>query len=127
MVAPIYSNRKGIYKDLYREIDSDNKKKTSLKGSPKGIYKDLYRQIEQETIAFKNNENNKQGNFFQSIKKKANYVLSKVSYVFSSARGESKPLILACFVANKSVNSYVGNTSPHYSRQGKRQRIYNDR
>lgn len=56
MVAPIYSNRKGIYKDLYREIDADNKKKeaSQVKKQPKGIYKDLYRQLdENKSVSFK--------------------------------------------------------------------------
>lgn len=58
MVAPIhseYSNKKGIYKDLYREIEADNKKKSiaaSLATRPKkGIYAKLYRQIEEDKAA----------------------------------------------------------------------------
>ena len=50
MVAPIYSNRKGIYKDLYRQLDADNKKKEASQApKPKrGIYVDLYRQFEED-------------------------------------------------------------------------------
>lgn len=62
MVAPLqsnYSNRKGIYKDLYREIDADNKKKEASKArSPrKGIYRDIYKHIEKENaLIFKANQ-----------------------------------------------------------------------
>lgn len=66
MVTSIYSNKKGIYKDLYREIDADNKKKKKeeeayLAQRPKkGIYVDLYRQLEQDkAVSFKSNEENK--------------------------------------------------------------------
>lgn len=50
MVTSIYSNKKGIYQDLYREIDAKNKKKetSQIKRQPRGIYKDLYRTIESE-------------------------------------------------------------------------------
>lgn len=54
-----YSNRKGIYKDLYRAIDTENKKKEK-KDDPfkafrqrKGIYVDLYRQLEEDKAAVK--------------------------------------------------------------------------
>lgn len=61
MVAPIYSDRKGIYKDLYREIDADNKRKGLEKDASqarkprKGIYVNLYRQLKEDnkTINFK--------------------------------------------------------------------------
>lgn len=58
-----YSNRKGIYKDLYREIDADNKKKetSQVKKQPKGIYKDLYRQLDEDkSVSFKASEQKKE-------------------------------------------------------------------
>lgn len=58
-----YSNRKGIYRDLYREIDADNNKKKKMDAAyqtpraKKGIYKDLYRQLEEDkSVSFKANE-----------------------------------------------------------------------
>lgn len=54
-----YSNRKGIYKDLYREIGSDNKKKEASLApiTKKGIYRDIYRNLEEEkAVSFKAND-----------------------------------------------------------------------
>lgn len=61
MVSSIYSNKKGIYQDLYREIDAENKKKetSQIKRHPKGIYKDLYRTLETEKTSFKASEKKK--------------------------------------------------------------------
>lgn len=62
MVASIYSNKKGIYKDLYREIDADNKKReaSQVPKQKKGIYVDLYRQLEEDkAVSFKSNEEDK--------------------------------------------------------------------
>lgn len=117
MVAPIYSNRKGIYKDLYREIDSDNKKQdASLARKPrKGIYVELYKQIE-----FKNNERkNSQNNLYGlAFKKLINDITSKASYFFSCAAGEVRMLIIAVLVAKKPINSYIENNLGTYSSQG---------
>lgn len=125
MVAPIYSNRKGIYKDLYREIDADNKKKKSdidsnVKKNKKGIYVELYRQIE-----FKNNESKNDSNnlYALAFKKLVKDIFSNISYFFSSASIEIKPLILACMVAKKPINDYIGN-SLHNINTGL---YYNDR
>lgn len=112
MVAPIYSNKRGIYKDLYREIESDkNKKKkaenTHLARKPKkGIYVELYRQIE-----FKNNErkNNSNNLYILAFKKFINDVSSSIARFFSSATGEVKMLIVAYMVAKKPINSYIEN------------------
>lgn len=79
MVAPIYSSKKGIYKDLYREIDADNRKKAkeeeaSLASRPKkGIYVNLYRQIEEDkAVSFKSKkEENKEKNIWHSYPLKA--------------------------------------------------------
>jgi len=111
MVAPInsdYSNRKGIYKDLYREMDFDNKKKESsqVKRQPKGIYTELYRQIK-----FKNKEREDEYSnlYIIALSKLVRDVFSRVSYFFSSATGEIKMLIIACMVAKKPINSYIEN------------------
>lgn len=119
MVAPIYSNRKGIYKDLYREIDTDKKKQKedSAKKPPKGIYANLYSQFEVEKTAFKNNKKEKKGHFIQSLQKKIDYAFSKIYYLFSSTKGEIKMLILACFVAKKPINDYIESTI-YYQNQG---------
>lgn len=108
MVAPIYPNKKGIYQDLYREIDSDNKKKIkeSEKRTPKGIYKNLYAQIKNEKIAFRDNKDEKI-NIFQNIQKFLNFVFSKASYIFSSANAELKMLILTFMFAKKPINNYI--------------------
>lgn len=120
MVAPLqsdYSNRKGIYKNLYREIDSNNKKKefSQEKRSKKGIYVELYKQI-----GFKNREQrNDQNNLYLlAFKKFVKDTLSKVSYFFSPASPEVKPLIVACIVAKKPINSYIENNLGIYSSQG---------
>ena len=120
MVAPIYTNRKGIYSDLYREIDAENKKKeASIARKPKkGIYVELYKQIE-----FKNNERKKDSNNFQSnlyvlaLKKLVRNIFSSLSYFFSSARREVKVLIVACIVAKEPINSYIENNLQTYQNQ----------
>lgn len=123
MVAPIYPNKKGIYQDLYKEIDSDNKKKIkeSEKKAPKGIYKNLYTQIENEKIAFQNNDD-KKSNILQNIQKIMNFTFSKASYIFSSANAELKLLILTFMVAKNPINNYIENNIA-YSEQG----YYSDR
>lgn len=111
MVAPLhstYSSRKGIYRDLYREIDSDNKKKdaSQVRKPRRGIYVELYKQIN-----FRNREQrNDQSNLYLlAFKKFINDTLSKVSYFFSPASLEVKPLIVACMVAKKPINDYIEN------------------
>lgn len=114
MVAPLHSNyssRKGIYKDLYKEIDSDNKKKKSdidsnARRPRKGIYVELYKQID-----FKNREQRSdQSNLYLlAFKKFVKDTLSRVSYFFSPASLEIKPLIVACMVAKKPIDSYIEN------------------
>lgn len=123
MVAPIYSNRKGIYKDLYREIDSDNKKKEVSKARKprKGIYVEMYKQIE-----FRNNESNNNPNnlYALAFKTLINDLVSKVSYFFSSAAGEIKMIIVALMVAKKPINSYIENNLQTYDIEGS---YYHDR
>ena len=115
MVAPLqsdYSNKKGIYKDLYREIDSDNKKKNvSLARKPKkGIYVELYKQIEFQNNDRKNDSNSFQNNLYiLAFKKLVKDTFSRISYLFSSASKEIKMLIVACMVVKKPINSYIEN------------------
>lgn len=126
MVAPIYSNKKGIYKDLYREIDTDRKKQTedSAKKPPKGIYANLYNQFEIEKNAFKNNQKKDKKSFILTLQKKLDYVFSKIYYLIPSARSEIKMLILTLMIAKKPINSYIENNLQAYSNQGN---YYNDR
>ena len=111
MVAPIYSNRKGIYKDLYREIDADNKKKelSKAKRQPKGIYRDLYEHILEFKGQDANRNANENINIIQSVQRRIGIYFSKMSYFFSSASSSLKMLILACIVAKKPINSYIEN------------------
>lgn len=123
MVAPIYLNRKGIYKDLYREIDSDNKKKdtSQARGPKRGIYVNLYNQIE-----FKNNESKPEPNnlYALALKKLIKDISSKASRCFSATTSEVKMLIAAFMIAKKPINSYIENNLQTYSSQGI---YYNDR
>lgn len=130
MVAPLqadYSNKKGIYKNLYREIDSNNKKKelSQVKRPKKGIYVELYKQIE-----FKNNERRNDSNnlYVLAFKKLVSDIFSKISYFFSAATGEVKMLIVACVVAKKPINSYIENCLQTYpSSEQNLGNYYNDR
>lgn len=127
MVAPIYSNKKGIYKDLYREIESDNKQIKDKKKSPRGIYANLYRQIENDMkgITFKNNNNDNNSNktlHIQIFKSIFNDVVSKFSLLFSAVATEFKIVIFAFALAKNPVNSYIQNIE-EYNEQG----IHNDR
>jgi hypothetical protein len=57
MVTSIYTDKKGIYKDLYRTIEAEKQpQQTCQSRERKGIYKDLYRTLETEKISFKANE-----------------------------------------------------------------------
>lgn len=116
MVAPLqsnYSNKKGIYSDLYREIDADNKKKdaSAARKPRKGIYVQLYKQIE-----FKNNERKNDSNnlYVLAFKELIKDIFSRISYCFSSASREVKMLIVACMVAKKPINSYIENNWDSY-------------
>lgn len=124
MVAPLhadYSNRKGIYKNLYMEIDADNKKKkaseASSRRSPKGIYKNLYEHIE----GFKGQENKQRSplyiEFIPTIQRSFGFVFARASAIFSSAGSEIKMLILACLIAKKPINNYIENNI-NYLNQG---------
>lgn len=125
MVAPLQSNysiRKGIYRDLYNEIDSDNKKKSEIfkKDKPRGIYAQLYKQLERE-YSFKSQRDEQQVPLHilivGTMQKMINHVFSKVSYFFSGVGAEIKPLLLAVLVAKKPINNYIDNNI-NYSNQG---------
>lgn len=126
MVAPIYANKKGIYKNLYKEIDSDNKKKkaeeVSSKRSPKGIYKDLYEQINSFTGQENKQKETWDINLLKFISKRINFIFSKASCFFSTTKVEIKMLIIACILAKKPVSNYIENNI-NYLNQG----YYNDR
>jgi len=125
MVAPIYSNRRGIYKDLYREIDTKNKKEESSKTrrSKKGIYINLYRQLERDkqNILFKQDEDDRKillTQLVKFVKKGTTNFLSKISYFFSAVAGEFKMLAMAFVIAKKPINSYIENNLPTYDNEG---------
>lgn len=74
MVSLIYTNKKGIYQDLYRTIEAEKQpQQNSQPIQRKGIYKDLYRTIDAEKrelprqISFKANETNKKKEDKKSI------------------------------------------------------------
>jgi len=123
MVAPIYSNKKGIYRDLYREIDSDNKKMdaSQIRRPKKGIYVELYKQI-----VFQNNdgEKNQKNVYLLASKKLVKDLFSRISYFFSFATGEAKMLIVACMVVKKPINSYIENNLQTYPSQEQCQGLY---
>lgn len=115
MITPIdANNKKGIYKDLYREINSDNRnlkaEVASCRRQPKGIYKNLYNQI---GFSFKEQQDKTMqawhANGLQVVRKEFNLMFSKLSYFFSSARSEIKMLMLAFIVAKKPINNYIDN------------------
>lgn len=122
MVQAIHSNKKGIYKNLYLEIESENKKKAqenSRKRSPKGIYKDLYTHLDNKY--FTGNEDQKRKSLSsqvaQHLQKGFNTLTSRFSYFFSIAGSELKMLMLAFFVAKKPVSNYIENNLNTYSNQ----------
>lgn len=122
MVQAIHSNKKGIYKNLYLEIESENKKKAqenARKRSPKGIYKDLYTHLDNKY--FTGNEDQKRkslySEFFQHLQKGFSTLTSRFSYFFSIAGSELKMLMLAFFVAKKPVSNYIENNLNTYSNQ----------
>lgn len=96
MVAPLhsnYSNRKGIYKDLYREIDSDNKKRTKeeeiskTRKPSKGIYADLYRQIEEDKIKFSESKSGQEENsFWHKGLSNLSFYISRFETVYSKIK-----------------------------------------
>lgn len=120
MVAPIYSNKKGIYKDLYREIDSDNKNKelSQAKKARKGIYTELYKQIQ-----FENNENPPETNnlYALAFKKFIKDLSSQALRCYTAATIEFKFLIVALIVAKKPINDYI-----EYSMQNSNVGLYNN-
>lgn len=124
MVSSIYSDKKGIYRDLYRTLDSDNKKKKPVKKQRKGIYIDLYKQIENDIkiISFKDSKENEQKSVHLTLiimlKKAIHNFLSKLSFFFSIVASEFKPILFASVVAKKPINNYIENNLPDYQNQG---------
>jgi len=125
MVAPIYANRKGIYSDLYREIEAENKKKeaSQIRKPKKGIYVELYKQIERDkqNIFFKHDEDEHTALFIQFlkvIKKVTSNVLSKISYFISAIAGEFKVIAMAFVIAKKPINNYIDQSLPVYDNEG---------
>lgn len=55
MVNSIYTDKKGIYRDLYRTIEAEKQTHQTFQPKPrKGIYKDLYKHLDEEKqISFK--------------------------------------------------------------------------
>jgi len=111
MVSPVYLNKTGIYKDLYRQIDSDNRAKKnseiSYKRRPRGIYTNLYKQIENDNNA-KNNPNNILFiKFLQIMVNVFDFISSKSSVFFTSTKTSAKMLILGCISIQKPIHNYV--------------------
>lgn len=114
MVQAIYANKKGIYKNLYLEIDSDNKKKkvaadSYYKRSPKGIYRDLYKQLAGFEGREERQENPLVTQIIQLTQKTLSSYFSRMSYFFSSASSSLKVFMLACIIAKKPVSNYIEN------------------
>lgn len=132
MVKAIYIDKKGIYRDLYRTLDSENKQEKPEKRQRKGIYANLYRQLDEEKNAVfpkikfigNNREGKKKINLLLSLRNTCNMFFSKTSYLVSAAAVELKFLVLAFLVAKKPINSYIENTLPDNSNRGNH---YNDR
>lgn len=122
MVSSIYSNKKGIYKDLYRNIDSENKKQEkTIKRQRKGIYANLYRQFEDDAngvIQFRNKEREDKLSRVKIIQNAINNFISKLSFFSSVVAREFKLFILATILVNKPINSYIKNNLYAHSNQG---------
>ena len=95
MVAPLqsdYLNRKGIYRDLYREIDSDNRKKEALqvKKPRRGIYVNLYKHLEAEKklIQFRKKETEQsKENFLDRSFSNLFFFMSRIEVITKTAFG----------------------------------------
>lgn len=128
MVRAVYTNRKGIYKDLYRTLDYEKKQDPKpAEREHRGIYINLYRQFEDDksNVFFKcNKRKEKKLKFLIIIKKIIDSSLSRVTYFFSSTASEIKLLIIACIVAKKPINNYIENNLPIYQNQNLG--LYND-
>lgn len=118
MVAPIYDNKKGIYRNLYREIDAENKRRETFqaRGPKKGIYRELYRQLEYDKLnmSLKENKQIRERKICKSLLNIVNQSFSKLSYLLSSVTGKVKMLIVTCMFIKKPVSKYVENTLPIY-------------
>lgn len=130
MVRAICSDKKGIYKDLYRTIETDNQKEKNIQKQRKGIYANLYRQFEEDkqNISFKRiKKKNEKLSLLVIFNKVINQVYPKVSYIFSHAAGNIKILILTFMVVKKPIINYIENKLPVYQIQKNQGFYYNDR
>lgn len=130
MVRAIYSDKKGIYRDLYRTINADNQKEKNIKRQRKGIYVNLYIQIEddKQNISFKNNRKEKRKlSFLIAFHKIINQISPRIPYVFSSTTHGLKVLTFSCMVAKQPINYYIEKKLPVYQRQECQGFYYNDR
>lgn len=119
MVRAIYTDKRGIYKDLYRTIDSENKKEKPVKRQRKGIYTNLYMRLEEEKRGISQQVSSFKGNnrkdkarisLFVAFKNFVNVILSKASYFVAATAGEIKVIILAFLLVKKPINSYIENS-----------------
>lgn len=124
MVRPIYSDKKGIYKDLYRTINSDNQQQEKpVKRQRKGIYANLYRQFYDDArgVNFRNNKEEGNSNkilIIQVFKNTIKNLLSKISFFFSAVATELKLIAFAFVVAKKPIDNYIENNLSDYQYQG---------
>lgn len=97
MVSSVYTNKKGIYKDLYRTIEIEKQsQQISQPRQRKGIYKDLYKTLEDENnISFKGNGNKEnKGNIWHT------YPLKACAY--ANDLGEALRPVIGAFLAKLS-------------------------
>lgn len=80
-----YSNKKGIYKDLYKAIDAEKQSPKPIR-ERKGIYKDLYQHIEPQ----------------KESKKDALHKLPLKAIAYTSNMGEALKPIIGAFLAKLS-------------------------
>lgn len=104
MVNSIYSDKKGIYKDLYRTLDSDKQKENAIQSSRqrKGIYKNLYRQLEEDKITFKQ-KRQAENDEFQKLNS-----LPLKTFAYTSNVGEAlRPILSALLVKLSLIPSII--------------------
>ncbi len=104
MANSIYSDKKGIYKDLYRTLDSDRQAESAIKCSRqrKGIYKNLYRQLEEDKVTFNQNQQAKNDGF-----KKTDKIPLK-AFAYTSNVGEAlRPILSALLVKLSLIPSVI--------------------
>jgi len=76
-----YSNKKGIYKDLYRTLNDEKSEKTFQNFRPrKGIYRDLYRNFEEDASTLKVQK------LYQALRNFGKGFVSSVQSIFESPK-----------------------------------------